>query len=199
MENLNSYRRSSPVSYTGPEELELFAGIKPEDYSNTVLGPVKFAEELPGFRMVGSINIPQGQKQPLVMLLPSEQKPTTIRGASFEDHPLDFPFGEYKVFNLSGRPLAVILSGEFHELAPRGVVQIRPPSKDQRILEFKSAYQTEAGQWKMGLESILRYRPNRREIIFLRMASPDSTKMEILNVVEYASLEDSSPDNRNQP
>lgn len=183
--NLNPYRRSPAVSYTGAESLEIFKGPKPDAYSNETLAPLEITPELQGFTPVGTVTIPAGQKQPLLILMADKPDPTKVVGTAFEDHPADFPFGELKFFNTTTRPLGILLDEQFLQLPPRSTRQVEPKNKDKGALGFSCAFQSDTGDWKPVFETLLRYRKHRREIIFIKSVPNHPERFEILNVVEY--------------
>lgn len=63
-----------------------------------------------------NVRLPVNAKNPLVVLLPDENAPTGLRGHSFDEPVEAFPWGAFRIINLTGRDLVLASPGRAVEL-----------------------------------------------------------------------------------
>ncbi|WFB36257.1 hypothetical protein P3T73_00580 [Kiritimatiellota bacterium B12222] len=106
-------------------------------------------------------------REPLVILFSSmvEGKPT-YRATVMEDAESAFPFGSYRVINLSGYPLAFDLDGNAHRLESRASTLVQPQAQERENIAVQF-YVIEAGTPVLVRQTYWRHQPTQRMLIFV--------------------------------
>lgn len=99
------------------EGLHLFSRSEPIDWSPGFPLIVKDVESAPEAVPL-LIEIPDSVDRPLVILRPSESGPLGLQALVVEDSPASFPWGSFRIFNATARPLDLVTRSQLVKLQP---------------------------------------------------------------------------------
>jgi hypothetical protein len=189
IQDLTPYRRSVSIAYTGPLQLPVYAGPPVADAGESpsridLSGLDKNPGLLAPYKPLGTVALNPAHKLPLILLIPDAPAVTRMHGTAFEDHPLDFPYGTFKIFNVSTRELFVQLGAKEIVMPPRRITQVDPGKTENGVLDFSLAYRNSLGEWQVAQRSVYRYRLRRREIVFIRESPEEEGRFYTLTVTE---------------
>ncbi len=172
---------SDPVDYRGPAQLALYAKTQPPaDPAKPAAPPVPLAlVDLP----------PTGGE----FLLIFGGKPGELRVAALDWTGQTAPLGSYTFWNLSQRPLGVVL-GETNQMLPAGLRSLlRPQTTDRSYLPLR-VFDEHAGAARQLFASRHFHRETTRQLVFITdVAGTDRVKLKIITQRIFAPLQPSAP------
>jgi len=151
---IRSNRRSEPLSVDSNRLFRVYT-----DGENSEGLPIKV--------QVSETQIPPEMKEPLLILFDSGvDGANRFRTLVIEDDVTAFPFGTYKIFNLSKASMVIVIDEDTVTLAPGNSGLAETSTNDRVNIPVKIAARVD-GSPKMLKTSIWRHKPSQRVMIFI--------------------------------
>jgi len=176
--SLDSTRRSHFLTYKGSGNLNFYD-------PTTIPAGEKEREKI---KPLASVNIPNGFKYPLILLLPNPDGNPPFRHVVFDDDPSGFPFGTYLFQNFSKHKVAADMGGERFVVEPDRSQHL--VSSDEKALHLRLAVSEETGKgWKMIFDSFYPNWEDRRTLIFVFEGNKNGRpRMEVRTLLENEAV-----------
>ena len=177
-------KRSSPVAYIGPANIEFFKTEPPAgavfDEEGNRLGPAPIA----------SATLPTGKREMLLLFvpLPPDQRKNGLeyRLLPFDDSMDTLPWGSYRFINFTDRPLVTFAGSQNqrHELKPNRASGTIRPGGAKRNLQWL-IYDTPEPTGKPVFSAQWLHRPNYRSLIFVTESTNKRGAINIKSIDEW--------------
>lgn len=112
-----------------------------------------------------AIKIPDGVKQPLLVILPDTKAPTGVRLLVLEDDSTNFSWGSTRFINATGKELVFVYEKKIVPLPPSWTPVLASPGGAMRNMEVKLFFKDQPA--KAFYSSIWEQNPEQRMLIFL--------------------------------
>lgn len=118
-----------------------------------------------GKPFTNAIKIPEGTKQPLLVILPDAKSPTGVRLLVLEDDSANFAWGSTRFINATGKQLVFVYEKKVLPLPPSWNPVIASPGGAKRNMEVKLFFREEPA--RPVYSAIWEQNPEQRMLIFL--------------------------------
>jgi hypothetical protein len=112
-----------------------------------------------------AIKIPEGTKQPLLVILPDAKATTGIRTVVFEDDTANFAWGATRFINATGKELVFVQEKKALVIPPTWTPVMASPGGALRNMEVKLFYKDQPN--RAIYSAIWEHNPDQRTLIFL--------------------------------
>ena len=111
------------------------------------------------------IKLPEGLKQPLLVILPDEKAPTGVRLHILDDDPSNFAWGTTRFINVTGRQLVFVYEKKLVALPASWTPVLASPGGETRNMEVKFFFRDEPA--KPFYSSVWEQNSDLRMLVFL--------------------------------
>ncbi len=186
-------RVDSELFYLNDEErmnVRMRPTTRSQDYRYTGQGPLTFF--LPGGEepvAVAQTELPSGQG-PYLLIFFEEGKSAggtpKYRILAINDSDSEFPFGQYKIYNMAPYDVAMQLGTTKNRIDSRSIAEIQPDGiRANGMMDVKIAVHQENGNWRFQFVGLWPYHEETRALLFL---VPDqkhgNKKIRVKSIVE---------------